>query len=158
MVTYSALNYQDQVKGLILQNTIASIKSLVHEKAAVLEPALPLIQRLYLPSEDRIKNIHLKMLFIVGLADEQTGPEQMKILYDNSEQSATSRDYYEIERCDHYLTLYYGGAEFDERLIKFVNNALQKSDSKVVMKEYLKQNVAYQFVGLLKTIVTSVAS
>lgn len=131
MATYSALNYQEQVKGLILQNTIASVKSLVTEKAPYLEPAIPIVLTLKMESDKRIKNIKLPMMFVVGLADKDTGPKQMDILYKAASQSATFRNLYEIPGCDHYLTWYYGGKEYDDQLTAFIDQALSTQNANI---------------------------
>jgi hypothetical protein len=79
-------------------------------------------------NDERIKKINLPMMFIIGLADKETGPKQMEILYNNAEVSAVFRDKYEIPGCDHYLTWYYGGAEYDVRLTNFINKAMNITD------------------------------
>lgn len=80
-------------------------------------------------SDERIKNINLPMLFIIGLDDKLTGPAQMEILYNDAEVSAVFREKYEIPGCDHYLTWYYGGEEYDVRLTNFINKAMNITDA-----------------------------
>lgn len=120
MATYSALHYQDRVNALILQNTIASVRSIINDKAPILDPIVPLVLKLKMRSDERIKEIHLPIMFIVGLNDTSTGPHQMEIMY-NSAVNAKERDLYNIPGCDHYLTWYYGGKEFDTRLTDFIS-------------------------------------
>ena len=120
MATYSAMLYQDRVNGLILQNTIEN----AYETAVYHAPYLSLVFKLgltiELPSIDRIKDINLPMMFIVGLNDTSTGPQQMYDLYEAAEKAPT-KVLYKIPNCEHYLTWYYGGEEFDNQLSSFIS-------------------------------------
>jgi len=132
LATYSALNYQESVKGLILQNTLASVESLVVSKAAIMKPLLPWMLRVRFPTNERINHIKLPMMFIVGLEDEATGPEQMYEIYDIAEESAVFRVLYEIPGCEHYLPWYYGGQEYDQKLTDFIDNSWNISKAKLL--------------------------
>lgn len=135
MATYSATVYQDRVQGLILQNTIASVKSLLVDKLPIVEPILPLVLKLKMKSVERITHIRLPLMFIVGLKDTSTGPHQMELLYDAAEESATWRDLYVIPDSEHYLTWYYGGEEFDTRLTSYIDKALAESGKSLAKSE-----------------------
>ena len=119
MATYSAHRYQDRVNGLILQNTIASAKSIVNDKAPFLNPFVPIVMRLKLNNQERIKEIGLPLMFIVALNDTATPPSQMEQLY-NSAIIAKEKDRYIVPGSEHYLPWYYGGKEYDQRLSDFI--------------------------------------
>lgn len=130
MATYSAHRYQEKVNGLILQNTIASAKSIIDDKAPFLNVFLPFVLRLKMSSNERIKQIGLPIMFIIGLNDTSVPPHQMEVMYDSAI-IAKERDRYVIPGSDHYLTWYYGGKEYDIRLSDFIsrNNNTGLSDS-----------------------------
>lgn len=140
MATYSALLYQDKVQGLILQNTITSAYGAAMYHAPILKPAFKVGLKIKLPSIERIKNIKLPMLFIVGLNDKLTGPEEMYELSDAAI-IAPSKTTYKIPGCDHYLTWYYGGTEFDNQLTSYINGALlSKSDGRSNMEKMIEES------------------
>ena len=141
MATYSAHRYQDRVNGLILQNTIVSAKSIVHDKAPLLDPFVPFVLRLNLRNDDKIKEMSLPMMFIISLNDTSTGPHQMEMLYDAAI-IAKERDRYIVPGAEHYLPWYYGGKEYDIRLSDFItrnNNPKRiKGLHKILPSHYTK--------------------
>eukprot|EP00343_Euplotes_focardii_P007570 CAMPEP_0205820688 /NCGR_PEP_ID=MMETSP0206-20130828/3356_1 /ASSEMBLY_ACC=CAM_ASM_000279 /TAXON_ID=36767 /ORGANISM="Euplotes focardii, Strain TN1" /LENGTH=202 /DNA_ID=CAMNT_0053115641 /DNA_START=408 /DNA_END=1013 /DNA_ORIENTATION=- len=128
--TYSALHYQDRVKGLILQNTLVNLERLVELHAPIMKPILPYILTIKLPTDERIPKIKLPMMFVIALEDEATFPTEMFELYDLAEDSAIFREVLEIPGCEHYLPWYYGGEEYDQKLTNFIDMSLQHSGKK----------------------------
>lgn len=61
---------QEQICGMILENTFCSISEMVDRIFPMFKYFKKLIQRIYWPSIDRIGNIRVPMLFIVGTNDE----------------------------------------------------------------------------------------
>lgn len=121
LATYAALNFQEKVRGLILQNTIASALSLAESRFWFMKPILPYITRLSFPSIERISKLTLPIMFIISLNDELTPPMEMYKLY-NAATNSVYRKQYEISMADHYSTWYHGGKEFDEKLSNFIDS------------------------------------
>lgn len=61
---------QEQICGLILENTFVSISEMVDRIFPIFTHFKKLIQRIYWPSIDRIPKIRVPILFIVGSLDE----------------------------------------------------------------------------------------
>jgi len=162
--TYSALNYQDKVKGLILQNTFVSVESLIFSKLSepsFLEPfthhLLDHLLRIKLPTDTRIPMIKLPMMFIVGLNDTATGPQQMYDLYGIANKTATFTELYEVKGSDHYLPWYYGGEEYDTRLSDFISKSLgeEKQEAEESTIEMVKKRV-FEFGTSIKFMLENV--
>ena len=86
---------QTKVKGLILENTFTKIGDMVDSIFPYLRAVKGLIQRIYWPSIDRIRNIKVPILFISGQRDEIVPKEQMQALYDAAE-SAPFKEIYRV--------------------------------------------------------------
>jgi len=68
---------QDQICGMILENTFCSISDMVDHIFPLLSYFKQIIQRIYWPSIDRIPKVKVPLLFIVGLNDEIVPPNHV---------------------------------------------------------------------------------
>lgn len=73
---------------MILENTFCSISEMVDHIFPLLSYFKHLIQRIYWPSIDRIPNIKVPLLFIVGLNDEIVPPIHITRLYEAAKNAA----------------------------------------------------------------------
>lgn len=73
---------------MILENTFCSISDIVDHIFPLLSYFKNIIQRIYWPSIDRIPNIKVPLLFIVGLNDEIVPPNHISRLHDAATKAA----------------------------------------------------------------------
>ena len=66
VATYGVQFYQDQIKGLILQNTFKNFAASVDDTNWLFRLLRPIILANYWPTDERIKNIVVPVLFISG--------------------------------------------------------------------------------------------
>jgi len=70
VAVYSSQFYQNQLKGIILQNTFENMSTMVDDTNWLFRLLRPIILANYWPSGDRIKDIRTPILFIAGDADD----------------------------------------------------------------------------------------
>ena len=73
---------QEAVCGLILENTFCSIADMVDHIFPLLSYFKHLVQRIYWPSIDRIPNVKVPILFLVGMNDEIVPSNHANRLYE----------------------------------------------------------------------------
>ncbi|GAB5367224.1 hypothetical protein AAMO2058_001211400 [Amorphochlora amoebiformis] len=75
---------QDQVRGMILENTFTSISDMADKIFPILQPIKSYILRMNFSSIDLIGTIEVPILYISGLQDEVVPPSHMQDLWDAS--------------------------------------------------------------------------
>ena len=76
--TYGVQFFQGQVKGLILQNTFSNFGAAVDDTNWLFRLLKPIILANYWPTDERIKNLSIPILFISGL-DSDTNDDMKKL-------------------------------------------------------------------------------
>jgi fermentation-respiration switch protein FrsA (DUF1100 family) len=116
---YGASFYQDQLKGIILQNTFLNMANAVDDTNWLFRLLRPLILANYWPTDQRIGNITLPILFISG-TDTKTN-DDMHQLYDNATSSIYT-DFLEVPSGTKKNTWRIGGKSYllaiDEFILK----------------------------------------
>ena len=84
---YSATQYQQYLKGLIIQNTFTSFKDTVEVMFSFIKPIVPILVKLDIPSDKRIDKLTLPIMYIVGLKDDLTPPWMMMKLHNSATHS-----------------------------------------------------------------------
>lgn len=79
---------QEQICGMILENTFCSISDMVDHIFPLLSYFKHIIQRIYWPSIDRIPNVKVPLLFIVGLSDEIVPASHVGRLFEAAKSAA----------------------------------------------------------------------
>lgn len=73
---------QDQIRGIIVENTFTSISHLADIMIPFAKPIKRFVQRNFWSSIDTIKKINVPMLFIRSMLDEMIPPSHSQDLYD----------------------------------------------------------------------------
>jgi fermentation-respiration switch protein FrsA (DUF1100 family) len=97
---YASQDYQDIIQGIVLINTFISLPEVVEDMNFIFKIFSPLLLMNYWPSEERIKNITLPILFISGEEDEMISPKQMDRLYKAAQGSSFTK-MYKVKDGDH---------------------------------------------------------
>ena len=79
---YSSTFYQDKIKGLILMNTFTNLPDVVDGMNLLFKIFRPLVLSNFWPSNERIGELKLPILFISGREDEMIPKEHMDELFD----------------------------------------------------------------------------
>jgi len=114
---------QDQIRGLILENTFTSISAMADKLFPFLTLVKPYILRMKFDSISLISGIKCPILFISGLMDELVPPLHMQKLYD----SATSAKRVVIVRVPdglHNDTWMKGGEYVFDQIRKFIEKTI----------------------------------
>jgi len=117
--THATYNYQEKIKGLILQNTIPSSE---HEGRSLLwfmSPFLSYISTSKLDNISIMPKLAIPVLFVKGLKDDMTTKDGLYLMY-NEASNSVYRKMHEVANADHYSTWYHGGEEFKEVLTNFI--------------------------------------
>lgn len=116
---YGAQFYQDNLAGLILQNTFSSMAEMVDDTNWLFRLLRPLILANYWPSDERIKTITTPMLFISGTADNMVTTDDMKRLYDAAN-STRYKDFLEVPNGGNKDTWRIGGKSYLLAIDEFI--------------------------------------
>lgn len=121
MATYAAYNYQEHLRGLILQNTICNALSLAESKLWFIKPLLPYIVKFNFPSLERISRLTLPIMFIISINDPLTPSNEMYKLYEEAS-NTVYRKIYEIYSSDHYFPYLQEEKKYEEMLTNFIDS------------------------------------
>jgi abhydrolase domain-containing protein 13 len=119
--TEAALHFQNEIKGLILQNASPSFLIDIKKIVWFLKPILPYILYLELNVIDKIPKIAMPIMFIKGMKDDILPFEGMYEIERNAKNSIFTM-FYEVHKADHYSTWYHGGKQFDKKLTNFIES------------------------------------
>lgn len=114
---YGSLLYQDQLKGLILQNTFSSMSNAIEDACWMFRFLSPLILKNYWPNEERIANLGIPVLFISG-TDTVTNDDMHK-LQDLAVNSMYT-DFLEVKGGNKKNTWRVGGASYLNAIDDFI--------------------------------------
>ena len=104
---------------MILENTFTSIKEMVDHIFPHLSRFKNLILRMFWPSIDRIPNVRVPMLFIVGTHDEIVPPPHAKKLHDAAS-NAPFKQFHQVHGGTHNDTWLKGGKDYIYALKEFL--------------------------------------
>ena len=121
--TWLASQYPDKLKGLILENTFASISKLaikLFPLLRVFQFLLPLMLRHNWDTENAIRNVSIPILFLCGMKDLMIPSAHMKSLYVASEKSPI-KTFIEFAEGGHNDTPIKCKDKYNEEIQKFLN-------------------------------------
>ena len=104
---------------MILENTFTSISEMVDHIFPHLNRFKNLILKMFWPSIDRIPNVRVPMLFIVGTHDEIVPPPHAKKLHDAAV-NAPFRQFHQVHGGTHNDTWLKGGKDYVYALKEFL--------------------------------------
>jgi hypothetical protein len=107
---------------MILENTFCSISDMVDHIFPLLSYFKHLIQRIYWPSIDRIPNVRVPLLFIVGLSDEIVPANHVSRLFEAAK-AAAFKQMYQVHGGMHNDTWYKGGKDYIYAIKDFIDKA-----------------------------------
>ncbi len=102
---------QEAICGMILENTFTSISDITDDIFPHLKFFKKLILRMFWPSDKRIPNVRVPMLFIVGTHDEIVPVHHTKKLHDAAT-NAIFKQYYAVQGGTHNDTWLKGGKDY----------------------------------------------
>lgn len=118
--------FQDQVKGLILENTFTSIYDVAAKIIPkFLYPLLPLLWIITVGSYASIKkipNLHTPILFVKGSSDQLIPKAQMDTLQQTYSNLKRENFEYVVEGGGHNDTWYVGGRQYFSAFNEFYNH------------------------------------
>jgi abhydrolase domain-containing protein 13 len=113
---------QDQICGLILENTFTSILEMVDYIFPAMSNFKHLIVRMYWPSLERIPRVRIPMLFVVGTADEIVPPAHSAKLF-QAAVNAPFKHMHQVTGGMHNDTWLKGGKDYIYALKDFIDKA-----------------------------------
>eukprot|EP00347_Sterkiella_histriomuscorum_P018911 403343697 len=119
---YTASQYPDTFRGLIIENSFTSMGDMVDSINKYLGLVKGLVLRNYWNSIDLVENLKLPILFVHGNKDELVPCWMGEKLHDNSKNSVEKKKYI-VEGGTHNDTWYVGQKEYLEELLGFINMA-----------------------------------
>ena len=129
MAIQLAQKVQEQVCGLILENTFCSISDMVDHIFPLLSYFKQVVQRIYWPSIDRIPSVKSPMLFLVGMNDEIVPSGHANRLYEAA-QNAAFKQIYQVQGGMHNDTWLKGGKDYIYVIKDFIDKAWEFKTSK----------------------------
>ena len=117
---YSAQYYQNKLKGMFLCNTFTNLPNLVDAMSFIYKIFRPLILRNYWPSDKRIPNLTLPIMFISGRKDEMIPYTMMDTLYQKADKSEY-KVMYEVPGGSHMGTWWTGREKLLHAMIDFMD-------------------------------------
>lgn len=116
---YLASKVQDQIKGLILENTFSSIPDMVDQIFTYLSKLKGLILRIEWDSYSLIKDLKVPMLFLSGESDQIVPPAQMDKLYEGASNSS-EKEMFKIENGTHNESWIQCGDPYFTKIREFI--------------------------------------
>jgi hypothetical protein len=117
-----AHRHPDVVKGVILENTFASIAAMVDILMPFLTPIKPFVLKIKWDNDVKIQRLKQPILFISGDADQLVPPVQMKTLFDRATQSV-NRQFFSVSGGGHNDTFMVAGVNYYERIREFLEQS-----------------------------------
>jgi fermentation-respiration switch protein FrsA (DUF1100 family) len=120
---YTSPFFMDKLKGLILLNTFTSLPDVVDSMNIIFRIFRPIVLSNFWPSNERIVNNTLPMLFISGRKDTMIPPSQMDKLFELAVKSK-HKSMYKVEDGEHNDTWFLGGFN----MLKEINDFMKLCD------------------------------
>lgn len=126
---YLAFKRQDQIQGLILENTFSSIPDMVDHIFSYLKMFKDLILRIEWNSIGLIKKLHVPIFFISGRNDQIVPPIQMDRLFEAAKNSEY-KDIFKVEYGTHNESWVQAGDDYYYRIKDFIDYEFVKTKRK----------------------------
>lgn len=118
VAVYGGSFYQDKLKGLILQNTFLNMANAIDDTNWLFRLLRPLVLANYWPTDERIVNTTLPILFISGTNTKTN--DDMHDLFDKAVDSSYKK-FLEVQGADKSNTWRVGGQSYIKAIFDFIS-------------------------------------